>query len=245
MTIKKYYLKLSQISLKYSLILSIISLIGTLVILKMDKPFLLLIIPFVWMSFLYFFVHIFYWVKSMKSLIEEDHPSTQSLLLNKLDDKFFCFTPGGKNFLTIETKIRDLERMQFHINYVQYWKENWYEVNLRNLTIDNLEGKRIGKMMVTHKKRMSIECLLQYYGNTYLVKWKKNKFFIYSNDFRTKLAYLEKGWMPFSWSRRFLPNTPILTFHEQVTPMEKEIFFIVYVYFSHIQEYMKIKSFTF
>src|SRR5690606_4996879 len=132
--------------------------------------------------------------------------------------KFFCFTPGGKNFLTIETKIRDLERMQFHINYVQYWKENWYEVNLRNLTIDNLEGKRIGKMMVTHKKRMSIEYLLQYYGNTYLVIWKKNKFFIYSNDLRTKLTYLEKGWMPFSWSRRFLPNTPILTFHEQVTP---------------------------
>jgi len=248
MTIKDYYRKLSHISLTYSLVLSIIALLIAIGLIYMDKPFLLLTIPMVIISIFYFYIHIVYWYKSMKSDITniENNEYLQTLLLNKLNDKLECFTPSGKVQYSIAGRFENSQLFSIHIKNVGQWKEEMYYIDLRTFIIYNGETKKIGELLLQNKSERKFKATLIYFSSNYELMKENGTLKVFKRGGPSyQMASLEKGFMPLSWNQRFAPNTPIITFHEKTNLEEREMVLIVYYFFQQLKDYVKIQKVSF
>lgn len=212
MTIKDYYIKLSNTSFHISLYFLVLAIVWTLVsIYIFDTNVLLSSMIFMIISTIYFSFYKYFDRKSVRIAIYDKENNQDSyskiMLIERDQDCYYFFSPEGRVLFTIMPG-----KKQYYIN------------NEQNVEIARIETTSGGTMYFHYKNEIYsgsfMNGTIKLADGKVMVKKTSNIGGLFEKN-GYKIAEWKRGFLPLNWTTIFRLNIPVLTFHENTIPAER------------------------
>lgn len=224
MSIRDFYYKLSNISLNISFFFTLFAIIATFLLNHQPKPPLLSTI-FLYFSIFYYMVHLFYIKKAIHihykvKFINKDTHSNVFLLEKAASHEFYLFQPNGISNTKIQLKLRwkgpVIILTKQSIELTMQLKKGRKGIIAFSINNDDIYG------MIFTKDCKNIVGKIIFPNYSLLIQRQADRSLIFLKENR-QVAMKRKGWLLLEWTSRFRLNTPVITFQERLTWVEKMV----------------------
>lgn len=256
MNIQQYYKQTAIVALNDGLIAMLFPVIFTIICIRVVvlQKIIFFIIPFLMFSFVSFCVSVLNQYRSQQVSWQENDQQGSLFTCSDYLITFLpaptihllIFHPNGKMIgeikeqkqLRIFSSLYSLRKKNSVRDYALYngcgFLEGRFQIDNKKkwqvLVYDNQNGEVGYCINEKGKKRHVMKCrLITSENNNCDLKVTSNRLyphFIVNNKKKGRIAYLQKGWLPMEWGKRFKDsNTPFLTVDHHTTKEEKLLIF--------------------